>query len=97
MDARINKGTDFSFAAAQGKEEREWQKRMRKYRAAMINEIFFGEEVGRLTRECNVLSRENAELKEKVERQDVVSKEVSDQKIADLEAAHKKAIESLQA
>jgi hypothetical protein len=78
MDARINKGSDFSFAAAQGKEERAWQARMRKNRAAIINEIFFGEEVARLTKECNMLSRENNELKEKVENADLISKEVSD-------------------
>ena len=76
MDARGSK--DFTFAAAQGKEEREWQKRMRKYRAAIINEIFYGEEVARLTRECNTLKKENVELTEKVERADVISKEVSD-------------------
>ena len=51
---------------------------MRKYRAAIINEIFYGEEVARLTRECNTLKKENVELTEKVERADVISKEVSD-------------------
>jgi hypothetical protein len=51
---------------------------MRKNRAAIINEIFFGEEVARLTKECNMLSRENNELKEKVENADLISKEVSD-------------------
>lgn len=69
MDSRISAGTkgDFTFAAAQGKEERDWQKRMRKYRNAIINELFYGEEVARLTKECNTLKKENIELKEKVD------------------------------
>jgi len=69
---------------------------MRKNRSAIINEIFYGEEVARLTRECNTLKKENDELTEKVNQADMVSKESMDTAVIELEAKHKAAILNLQ-